>query len=138
MTDSNKKNDRIKTLKDEQVKKKMEDLKEWSLSSDKKEIFRIIQFDSFGEAISFVNNVAELSEKIKHHPKSITIRFDEVEVHLKTMDTDGLSEKDLDLAEEINFIADWEVYFQNWINSTKVIVTLLVLFAMILLWRYFI
>lgn len=131
-------NSKVKPLEGREVKKRLEELGAWSLSSDETKIFRTVEFNSFREAISFVNNVAEFSEKINHHPEAITIRFDEVEVNLTTNEGEGLSKKDFVLAKEINFIANWKGDFQKWLSSTKVVVILLVLFGLVLLWRYFI
>ncbi len=138
MSDTNITESEPEPLKNKEIEKRLKELQSWSLSSDRTKISRTIEFNSFSEAISFVNNMAEFSEKTNHHPESIIIRFDEVEVNLTTSEIKGLSEKDFSLAKEIDFIAEWKVYLQEWLSSTKVVIALLILFGIVLLWRYFI
>lgn len=138
MSDTNITESEPEPLKNKEIEKRLKELQSWSLSSDRTKISRTIEFNSFSEAISFVNNMAEFSEKTNHHPESIIIRFDEVEVNLTTSEIKGLSEKDFSLAKEIDFIAEWKVYLQEWLSSTKVVIAPLILFGIVLLWRYFI
>ena len=59
-------------------------------------------FASFRDSIVFVNRVATLADRADHHP-DIDIRFSEVTVRLSTHDAGGITEKDLSLAEAIDF-----------------------------------
>lgn len=59
-------------------------------------------FDSFRDSIVFVNRVATLADSADHHP-DIDIRYDTVAIGLSTHDAGGITEKDLDLAEQIDF-----------------------------------
>lgn len=64
-------------------------------------ISRTFQFKGFLEAIKFVNSVAELAEKANHHP-DIDIRWNKVSLTLSTHDVKGLTQKDFDLAKELD------------------------------------
>jgi len=66
-----------------------------------KTIKREFMLDSFKEAIRFVNKVAELAEKMDHHP-DILIKYKKVKLTLTTHSAGGLSEKDFSLAKKIN------------------------------------
>ncbi len=124
-------------LDSDEIRKKLKELEKWRLSSDEKAIFRNIEFDNFRESVNFINGVASFCEKTKYYPDLITIKKNKVRVKLTTNALKGLSKKDFVLAREIDLIAGWKVEFQEWISSTKVIVILLILFALTLWWRYF-
>ena len=63
-------------------------------------IQRIFKFNSFMEAIEFVNRVAALAEQKNHHP-DIEVRFTKVILTLSTDAEGGVTEKDLELAKSI-------------------------------------
>ena len=50
--------------------------------------------------MEFVNKVAELAEAAGHHP-DIDIRYNRVRLGLTTHDAGGITEKDINLAQEI-------------------------------------
>lgn len=78
----------------------LKDRSGWSRESGKLE--KEFSFDSFRDSIVFVNRVATLADSAEHHP-DIDIRFDSVTIGLSTHDAGGITEKDLDLAEQIDF-----------------------------------
>jgi len=51
-------------------------------------------------AIEFVNDVAKIAEKLNHHP-IITINWRNVKLSLKSFDVDAITERDINLAKEI-------------------------------------
>ena len=139
MTDSNNKKvtATVKPLDEKEVKGRLEDVNDWNLSADGSEIFRKVEIDSFNEVAIFIERVVNFFRKNNHSPYKITIKNDEVEFRLKTAEVEGLTKKDFKLAKEIDFIVDWDADFQKWLSSTKVIIVLLVLFGLVLFWRYF-
>jgi len=60
------------------------------------------EFSHFRDSIVFVNRVATLADGFDHHP-DIDIRYATVTVTLTTHDVGGITEKDLKLAEQIDF-----------------------------------
>ncbi len=56
--------------------------------------------DSFAAAVGFVTAVGVLAEKAFHHP-DIDVRYSKVTIALTTHDAGGLTEKDTDLAAQI-------------------------------------
>ena len=60
------------------------------------------QFGSFRDAIVFVNRVATLADNHDHHP-DIDIRYSDVALTLSTHEAGGITEKDLALAEQVDF-----------------------------------
>jgi 4a-hydroxytetrahydrobiopterin dehydratase len=61
------------------------------------------KFEDFLEAMRFVNQVAELAQKADHHP-DIDIRYNKVSITLSTHDAGGVTQKDIDLAEQIDML----------------------------------
>ena len=68
------------------------------------EIVRSFRFADFVEAMKFVNKVAEIAEAAQHHP-DIHINWNQVTLNLSTHDAGGITQKDFDLAEQINGVA---------------------------------
>ena len=63
-------------------------------------ITKTFKHESFAEAIVFVNAVAHLAELANHHP-DIDIRYTNVTLSLVTHDQGGITDKDVNLAREI-------------------------------------
>ena len=59
-------------------------------------------FPSFRSAVVFVNRVATIADDLDHHP-DISIRYDKVFLRLASHDAGGVTERDLKLAERIDF-----------------------------------
>jgi len=64
--------------------------KGWNESKNKLE--RTFKFKSFDESIDFVNKVAKVAEKQKHHP-DIEINYDKVKISITDHEKGGVSEK---------------------------------------------
>ena len=62
---------------------------------------RTFQFDSFVEALAFVNRVGELAEAENHHP-DIAIHYDRVTLCWWTHTAGGITDRDRELAEKSN------------------------------------
>jgi 4a-hydroxytetrahydrobiopterin dehydratase len=74
--------------------------KGWKRKANK--LAKDFAFPSFRDSIVFVNRVATLADKADHHP-DIDIRFSDVRITLSTHDAGGITDKDLSLAEQIDF-----------------------------------
>jgi len=72
----------------------------WKRQSNR--LLKDFQFPSFRDSIVFVNRVATLADEVNHHP-DIDVRYDQVRLTLSTHDAGGITEKDLELAEQIDF-----------------------------------
>jgi 4a-hydroxytetrahydrobiopterin dehydratase len=59
-------------------------------------------FGSFRDTIVFVNRIASLADETKHQP-NIDIRRNLVRLSLTTPEVDGISQRDLELAQRIDF-----------------------------------
>ena len=86
-------------LSDAEINSRMDSIPDWE--RDGQEIKRLIVFDSFMDGIAFVTKVANCAENADHHP-DIDIRYKKVLFTLSTHSEGGLTEKDFNLAREID------------------------------------
>ncbi|MGN6348496.1 MAG: 4a-hydroxytetrahydrobiopterin dehydratase [Candidatus Nitrosocosmicus sp.] len=70
----------------------------WELVDGK--IIKSFKFSNFMDAIEFVNKIANVAEKVDHHP-IITINWKTVKISLKSFDVNSITTRDISLAEEI-------------------------------------
>ena len=61
-------------------------------------------FEDFGRAISFMNSVADVAERMNHHPEWTNV-YNRVKVRLTTHDAGGLTPLDFDLALAMDTLA---------------------------------
>lgn len=69
------------------------------------EIVRTFEFDSYLAGVGFAAGAGGLAEEAFHHP-TITLEYGTVEVRLTTHDAGGITDRDIDLAERLNELAD--------------------------------
>ncbi|HET7568398.1 MAG TPA: 4a-hydroxytetrahydrobiopterin dehydratase [Gaiellaceae bacterium] len=69
---------------------------DWRFEDDA--LVRELEFPSFGDAIGFVNRLAELADAENHHP-DIDVRYRRVTVRWSTHSAGGVTERDRELAE---------------------------------------
>lgn len=89
-------------LDDEEITTRLEALEGWERAGA--EIAKTYQFDDFAGSIAFVNRVAEAAERANHHP-DIEISWNRVTLRLSTHSEGGLTANDLDLAAEVEGLA---------------------------------
>lgn len=85
-------------LEDEEIEQRLDELGDWEREGD--EIQKVYEFDDFGAAIKFVNEVAKMADRYDHHP-DIDIRWNKVKLALTTHSEDGITALDFDLANDI-------------------------------------
>ncbi|ALS25692.1 pterin-4-alpha-carbinolamine dehydratase [Paenibacillus sp. 32O-W] len=95
--------DRTKLTR-EQAAEALASLEGWALEEDGV-IRRSYRLDGFRAAIAFVNEAAELAERMNHHPH-ISIDYKVVTMRLTTWDAGGLTALDIALAEQLNRLYD--------------------------------
>ena len=61
-------------------------------------------FEDFGRAMSFMNSVADVAERMNHHPEWTNV-YNRVNVRLTTHDAGGLTPLDFDLARAMDNLA---------------------------------
>ena len=93
----------MERLSSEKIQEKLESLNDWNSEGSK--ISREFRFNDFREALEFTNKAGEKAEEKQHHP-DITLKYGYVKIELTSHDAGGLTEKDFDVAREINNIYD--------------------------------
>jgi len=76
----------------------------WVLSADGKALERSYRFKDFSEAFGFLARVAMHAEKVDHHPEFTNV-WNRVDFRLTTHDSDGVTDRDLNLAAAIDRLA---------------------------------
>ena len=71
----------------------------------KGELVKTFTFSDFKGSLAFVNKVGELAEKAGHHP-DISVNYNLVTLALSTHSEGGVTEKDFQLAKEIDALTD--------------------------------
>lgn len=73
----------------------------WVLAADGKSIRQSFRFKDFTEAFAFMTRIALLAEKADHHPDWSNV-YNRVEISLSTHEADGVTARDIALAEAIS------------------------------------
>jgi 4a-hydroxytetrahydrobiopterin dehydratase len=68
----------------------------WEREGD--EIVREWRFENFGEAIAFVNRIAEAAEAANHHPDILIHGWNKVKLSMTNHSAGGLTEMDFTMA----------------------------------------
>jgi 4a-hydroxytetrahydrobiopterin dehydratase len=91
-------------LSDEEIRRALAagDLPGWR--HDRGEIFKNFKFETFREAIAFIDRLAENAEAANHHP-DLENHYNRVRVALHTWSENAVTDKDLMLAREIEAVA---------------------------------
>jgi 4a-hydroxytetrahydrobiopterin dehydratase len=91
-------------LKPQEQKQALETLTFWVESNDGNAITKTFKFETFLEALEFMNQVSLFIEEQNHHP-TWTNTYNQVIVLLSTHDAGGVSAKDIALAHHMEKIA---------------------------------
>lgn len=86
-------------LSEVQISLHLKNLPQWIVENDM--LTKTFSFDTFTDAIEFVNQVAVLAESANHHP-DLFIQYKKVTVSLMTHDEGGITGKDFLLAEQLD------------------------------------
>ena len=90
----------MKKLETKEIEKHLEDkLSSWKIESDK--LMREFMFKDFIEAFGFMSKVALLAQQANHHPDWSNV-YNKVRIRLTTHDAGGITQKDVDLALQID------------------------------------
>lgn len=91
---------RMTKLTERQIKARMSKTTGWRVNVEG-EIEKTFVLPGFPQSLMFVTAVGLLAEAAQHHP-DITIKWNKVTLALTTHDVGGLSEKDFDLAKQVD------------------------------------
>lgn len=88
-------------LEIEEVKKILQSHPDWFLSDDEKYLETGLEFAGFKQAASFMQDLADLSDKLQHHPDVYIYDYKFMQIMVHTHDADkeeggALTQKDID------------------------------------------
>ena len=86
-------------LKDGEIARKLRMIGPWEYDSEDKMIVRETTFKDFMEAMGFLNKMADLAEKLNHHPDMTVCEYNRVIVATTTHDAGGVTDNDVRLAQ---------------------------------------
>lgn len=86
-------------LAPQEIDERLKNLPDWYLDQDA--LRRDWQFKNFAEALQFINRVGDLAEKYDHHPEIFNV-YNKVSLRFNTHFVGGITEKDFDIAADIN------------------------------------
>ncbi len=81
------------------IKEQLLSIPGWKRENDG--IVRAYHFDNFVEAFGFISRVALLAQQANHHPEWSNV-YARVNIKLTTHDCQGLSQRDFELARQID------------------------------------
>ncbi|BAH39771.1 MAG TPA: 4a-hydroxytetrahydrobiopterin dehydratase [Gemmatimonas aurantiaca] len=89
-------------LSDIEIQRALGALPGWSRKGDA--ICKSYHFATFPAGIAFLAKVADVAERLQHHP-DIDVRYTRVQFVLSTHDAGGVTQKDFELAHQIETLA---------------------------------
>lgn len=89
-------------LPPEEVEARLRGLRGWQLGDG--EIFKWYRFPGYPEAVAFLERTVGPAERMNHHP-DVEVHERRVRIALHTWSADALTEKDFELAREIERLA---------------------------------
>ena len=88
----------MRKLSDLEIQRALGSLPGWARRNDV--LVKTFSFAAFADGIAFVQRIAKSADAANHHP-DIDIRYTKISCMLSTHDDGGITQKDLDLAAEI-------------------------------------
>ena len=88
-------------LKTNEITQALKALNGWTVEPDEIYIFKELQFQTFKSAIGFIVRMADIADRLDHHPELLSI-YTKIRIRLSTHDASGLTYKDFELAAEID------------------------------------
>ena len=74
---------------------------------DNGHLCRVYQTSGWKSSLLVVNCIGHLAETAWHHP-DLELRYNQVKIQLMTHDADGITDKDFELARQIEQIISWQ------------------------------
>lgn len=82
----------------------LKSLPDWAEVEGRDAIIRTLRFADFRRAFAFMTEIALLAEKMDHHPEWFNV-YGQVTITLTSHDADGLTDRDVRLAQAIDAAA---------------------------------
>ena len=89
-------------LTETQILEQLARLPHWQIEDG--QLVRTFDFNSYSSGVAFALQVAMLSEKLDHHPDSLSITWKKVRVGYITHSAGGLTALDFEAAQKVNHL----------------------------------
>mgnify|MGYP000944547430 FL=1 len=93
-------------LTDDEIASQTRMIGPWDYDSEDKMLVRETTFKDFKEAVGFINKLADVAEKINHHPDMTICEYNRVIVATTTHDKGGITDNDIKIAQEFESILE--------------------------------
>ena len=87
-------------LDDAEVKEQLESLEGWE--RDGNSIRKTFKTKGFPQTMGLVTAIGSFCQQHDHHPDYLTMKYAEVEVSFSTHSEGGITQKDMDIAKDLN------------------------------------
>jgi 4a-hydroxytetrahydrobiopterin dehydratase len=92
----------MEKLNEQQVNDALKSLPGWSYESGS--IRKTFKTQNYPATMGFVTAIGGFCQKRNHHPDYVTMKFKEVEVSFSTHSAQGITQNDIDIAEDLEKI----------------------------------
>ena len=76
-------------------------IEEWKYDTEKDLLVMECEFENFVKAMEFINRVAEIAERLNHHPDMTVHGWNKVKITTMSHDLNAITERDIALVSEI-------------------------------------
>lgn len=96
-------------LSEKEISNSLEHMQGWEFTGES--IKKIYKAKSFSLNIALVSAIGSICEQFDHHPDYMLVKYSTLEIAFSTHTVKGITEKDIEIAEEIdNF---WDVFSKS-------------------------
>jgi 4a-hydroxytetrahydrobiopterin dehydratase len=89
-------------LKSAEIPALLSSLNSWDLNTDNTQISKVFVTQNFVEAVALINKIRDIAQDNNHHPDIHLTGYRKLRIELSTHSLGGLTNKDFDLATEID------------------------------------
>ncbi|MBV6480281.1 MAG: putative pterin-4-alpha-carbinolamine dehydratase [Ignavibacteria bacterium] len=90
----------MKKLSGEEISSMLQNIPGWQINENS--IMRVFNTEGFPQTMGLVSAICGLCQQFDHHPDYLTMKYSSVEVSFSTHSAGGLTNKDFQIAFEIN------------------------------------
>lgn len=94
-------------LSDQQINEKLQAFRGWEFKDN--QITKTYRVSDFMKAVAVVNKIALVAEHLNHHPDVAIKNYNQLTVSSNTHSEGGVTEKDINLAKEIEKLMALEI-----------------------------
>lgn len=89
-------------LDNKKIKEEMGKLRGWKKKGDS--IEKVFKTKGYSHTLALAVGIGALCQQFDHHPDYMTLKYDEIKVSFSTHSEGGITEKDLNIAKEIELL----------------------------------